>query len=222
MRYGIVLLLAVLLASVPTGAVEIGEQVDGLTFKDIRYLPRTLADFGARKAYVFGVTAEDSEDARTFVAALEKLNETYREKGVEVAHLNSGTALTTMDVAAQAIELDAALTLLTDRDASAAKALGVDTPETVVVLDAAGALRYRGNIDEADAALQAVLSGDDVPAATTPVAEGTIPVRTVPEPDGPVTFTKDIAPILYANCAECHLPGEAAPFSLLKLSRADS
>jgi hypothetical protein len=29
------------------------------------------------------------------------------------------------------------------------------------------------------------------------------------------TFNKDIAPILYANCATCHRPGEVAPFSLL-------
>ena len=34
--------------------------------------------------------------------------------------------------------------------------------------------------------------------------------------DGPkVTFTKDIAPIVFAHCATCHRPGEAAPFSLL-------
>src|SRR5215831_19260024 len=31
----------------------------------------------------------------------------------------------------------------------------------------------------------------------------------------PPTFNKDIAPILYENCAICHRPGEVAPFSLL-------
>ena len=30
-----------------------------------------------------------------------------------------------------------------------------------------------------------------------------------------LTFTKDIAPILYSNCVSCHRPGEVAPFSLL-------
>src|SRR5215471_13397892 len=30
-----------------------------------------------------------------------------------------------------------------------------------------------------------------------------------------VTFTKDVAPILYAKCADCHHAGEAAPFSVL-------
>ena len=29
------------------------------------------------------------------------------------------------------------------------------------------------------------------------------------------TFNKDVAPILYQNCATCHRPGEVAPFSLL-------
>ena len=33
--------------------------------------------------------------------------------------------------------------------------------------------------------------------------------------DGVPTFTKDVAPILYKNCASCHRPGEIAPMSLL-------
>src|ERR1700691_743590 len=34
------------------------------------------------------------------------------------------------------------------------------------------------------------------------------------------TFNKDIAPILYQNCAACHRPGEVAPFSLLTYADA--
>lgn len=30
-----------------------------------------------------------------------------------------------------------------------------------------------------------------------------------------ITFTRDIAPVVFANCAPCHRPGESAPFSLL-------
>ena len=37
----------------------------------------------------------------------------------------------------------------------------------------------------------------------------------VPRPRGQLTFTKDIAPLMFQHCAGCHRPGEAAPFSLL-------
>jgi tetratricopeptide (TPR) repeat protein len=34
------------------------------------------------------------------------------------------------------------------------------------------------------------------------------------------TFTRDVAPIVFANCAPCHRPGEVAPFSLLTYADA--
>jgi hypothetical protein len=36
----------------------------------------------------------------------------------------------------------------------------------------------------------------------------------------PVTFTRDVAPILEKHCQACHRPGEAAPFSLLTYEQA--
>jgi hypothetical protein len=39
-------------------------------------------------------------------------------------------------------------------------------------------------------------------------------------PVKPVTFSKDVAPILYKNCVGCHRPGEVAPFSLLSYKEA--
>lgn len=35
-----------------------------------------------------------------------------------------------------------------------------------------------------------------------------------------VTFNKDVAPIVFTNCAPCHRPGEVAPFSLLSYGDA--
>jgi mono/diheme cytochrome c family protein len=36
-----------------------------------------------------------------------------------------------------------------------------------------------------------------------------------PETRGALTFNRDIAPIIFNNCASCHRPGEVAPFPLL-------
>src|SRR5262245_34467618 len=39
--------------------------------------------------------------------------------------------------------------------------------------------------------------------------------QTTSKPVQPPTFTRDIAPIIYANCVECHRAGEIAPMSLI-------
>jgi tetratricopeptide (TPR) repeat protein len=43
--------------------------------------------------------------------------------------------------------------------------------------------------------------------------------RSSPSPAA-VTFNKDIAPIVFANCAPCHRPGGVAPFSVLTFAEA--
>ncbi len=43
-----------------------------------------------------------------------------------------------------------------------------------------------------------------------------------PRPAGTVTFNRDIAPILFANCSPCHRHGESAPFNLLTYEDARS
>lgn len=39
-------------------------------------------------------------------------------------------------------------------------------------------------------------------------------------PSGEVTFNRDVAPILFKHCTECHRPNDAAPFSLLSYTDA--
>ncbi|MDO8679682.1 MAG: cytochrome c [Acidobacteriota bacterium] len=53
-------------------------------------------------------------------------------------------------------------------------------------------------------AVLAVLAGASSASAQTAAAPGPVP-----------TFSKDIAPIFFANCTSCHRPGEIAPMSLL-------
>ena len=38
--------------------------------------------------------------------------------------------------------------------------------------------------------------------------------------DAPVTFTRNVAPIVFANCVQCHRPGAIAPMSLLDYASA--
>src|SRR5439155_586100 len=45
-------------------------------------------------------------------------------------------------------------------------------------------------------------------------------VKYVASRSGELTFNKDIAPILFRSCAQCHRPGQAGPFSLLTYAEA--
>ncbi len=49
-------------------------------------------------------------------------------------------------------------------------------------------------------------------------SENEIEAAYVPLAKGSVTWSRDIAPIVYANCSSCHRPGEVAPFPLLNYS----
>lgn len=49
---------------------------------------------------------------------------------------------------------------------------------------------------------------------------GAVAIAATPESSSPVTFNKDVLPILQANCQSCHRPGEVTPMSLLTYSDA--
>jgi hypothetical protein len=51
-------------------------------------------------------------------------------------------------------------------------------------------------------------------AGVVALASVTSSVETAPPPSTP-TFTRDVAPIMFGRCANCHRPGEVAPMSLL-------
>src|SRR3954467_13781010 len=55
---------------------------------------------------------------------------------------------------------------------------------------------------------------------TIVLGASTAPAGNVSSIPANVTFTENVAPILFQNCARCHRPGEVAPFSLLNFQDA--
>ena len=50
------------------------------------------------------------------------------------------------------------------------------------------------------------------PAVSSRLPKSTPPVIC---PDEEITYSRDVAPILWKNCVICHRPGQVGPFSLL-------
>jgi len=75
----------------------------------------------------------------------------------------------------------------------------------------AGYLAVLALISVAAAAQQPEVEHQKTPSSPAERADATRPQ---------ITFTRDIAPVLFHSCVPCHRPGEAAPFSLLSYSDA--
>ena len=65
-------------------------------------------------------------------------------------------------------------------------------------------------------------AGGDVPSLWTSrsMFDTAMLVAESASAETPVTFSRDVAPILFAKCSVCHHPGGSAPFSLLTNSSA--
>jgi len=213
---------------IPT--VAIGAQVADVPFKDIRFAAHNLKDFGDKKAIVMVFTTLDCPVVKRYLPRIVELEKEYREKGVQFVTMNVGPNDPMVEVAYQAIQLEAPFPFCKDFDGDVVKAMGVNRTPEVVVLDANRKLVYRGRIDsqfraggvKPDAgrndlkeAIEDVLAGRDVKVAETPVEGCLITLPNLSAPEKPVTYAENIAGIMQKHCQECHRPHAEAPFALL-------
>ncbi len=111
----------------------------------------------------------------------------------------------------------------------AARLVPTTVPEAFVV-DTKDRVAYRGRIDDRFVALgkqRASITSHDFADAIAAVASGAAPQDARTEPVGcmfeawdgasieeSVTYHRDVAPLLAANCVECHRAGDVGPFAL--------
>src|SRR5262245_23062508 len=219
--------------------LKIGQQAPAITFTDIRYLPRTLADLGDAKAIVIVFVKSDCPLVGRYGPKLKALDEAYRDKGVRFLALNVGAGDSVTEAAWQAVQADWPFPVGKDFDGEAARSLGASRTPEALILDGHQRLVYRGRIDDqlrlsgtrAEAsredlkeAIEDVLAGRAVRVPQTPVdgcliefdALAALPVAVPKE----VTYSRHVAPILAKHCQECHRPETSAPFSLLSFKDA--
>jgi thiol-disulfide isomerase/thioredoxin len=217
-------------------AVKVGDRAGKLKFTDIRYLPRTLDDFGDRKAFVLVFTNTSCPLAKRYLPVLQALAADYPAKDVQFVAVDAAEEDSVVAMATQAVQHGVDFPFVKDPGAACARALGVRRTPEVVVLDGQRRLRYRGRIDDRyrlggtrpeptrrdlKEALDAVVAGREVAVAETEVDGCPI---TFPQPRKPreVTFAEHVAPILKKHCWQCHRADGSAPFSLTGYKQASA
>lgn len=216
------------------GGVKIGEPVGKLSFTDIRSVPRSLDDLGAKKTIVLVFTNTSCPVVQRYLPTLQALATEYRDKNVQFVAINSAEEDTVIAMATQAVRYEVDFPFVKDFGAKCARALGVTRTPEAVVIDAERRIRYRGRIDDQyrvsgvrkepttrdlKEAVEAVLAGRKVTSAETEVDGCPI---TFPKPRKPkeVNFADHVAPILQKHCWHCHQTGGSAPFSLTSYKQA--
>lgn len=209
---------------------RIGDQVADLRFKDIRYLTRSLKDFGPRKFHVLVFTNTTCPLVQRYWPKLKRLEAQYREQGVQFVNVNVGLDETVSDVAQQALDYGVEFPSVKDPSGKCSAAVGAARTPHVVVLDAERRLRYRGRVDDQvrlggvrpeltrddlKLALDDLLAGRSVEQPETPIEGCLITREATRTPQVGVTFHEHVTPILQRHCQECHRAGGQGPFSLV-------
>jgi peroxiredoxin len=235
----LLLLTGVLLAGLSLTAAQrpegtlIDQKILDFTLKTLDGNPWSLHGQKDKKAIVLVFLSTECPMSNDYVRPLNDLAKEYGPKGVAFAAINSNPEETPKQVVAHAREYGLGFPLVRDEKHVAVAALRAEINPSVFVLDGAFVLRYQGRIDDAYSArlkknqrvsrqdvrlaLDELLSGKSVSVAVTRPFGCPIQVKTVAKQgeSRPVTYHKDVAPILQARCQECHRPGEVGPFALM-------
>lgn len=168
---------------------------------------------------------------------IDKLASRFKKHGIEFYGIVSSPRASRAEAVRHRDEYRISYPVLFDASESLRRALQpTHTPQALVV-SPTGVILYSGRIDdryptigrkresptrhEFEDALADVVAGRNVRVPKTqPI--GCLMEDPATATRGNVTFNRDIAPLLHSSCAECHRPGEAAPFSLLTFDDACS
>ncbi len=169
--------------------------------------------------------------SREYVPELNRLAASFADEPVKFLGVIYEPGLSRADAVKFQQEFKIEFPVLFDASGELATALKPSHVPEAFVLDAETQVVYHGRIDDrygelgkkrleptthelADA-VSAVVAGKPVEVAHRPAIGCPVEPARGSDADAEVTYNRDIAPVLLAQCVECHRPGEVAPFSLL-------
>jgi peroxiredoxin len=215
----------------PEGAFAKSPRLD-FSVLDTAGVPHSLRITPERTVLVVVFLSTECPIARGYVPELNRQFSTLEEAKQPVAFFGviSDRSVTQSAAAKFVQEFEIRFPVLFDASGELAEALKpTHVPESFVI-DREGQLAYRGRIDDLYVepgkkrleatrhdlaeAIAAVVASQTLDAPRTePVGCLFESARRESKSAGP-TYTRDIAPILQANCVQCHRDGEIAPFPL--------
>ncbi|MGE0534010.1 MAG: redoxin family protein [Pirellulales bacterium] len=182
------------------------------------------------RATVFVFFSAECPICQQYVPEINRLNERARSHGLDFFCVFNDATTSHTEVVAFQKDFALSSPVLLDSTGEITEHLQpMHVPEAFVV-EASGKIAYRGRINDLFSspgqkrpvigqhdlreAIDALAAGKTIEHPRTEVVGCLLESRATPG-TREITFSRHIAPILYANCTECHRDGEVAPFSLV-------
>lgn len=235
------LLVVVFAASAASSAEERGRPasnapVAGLKAIDVEGRIHRIGGRESTKAVAFVFLSHECPISNQYVAELNRLAGAQPKDQVEFYGVVADRATTRAAAVAFAKEFNVEFPVLFDASGEIAALLDPSHVPEAFVFSRRGDLVYRGRIDNLYAALgkrrpapternladalEAAVQSRAPAVSETEVVGCKIEKATRAIDGASATYHRDVAPILYAHCVECHRPGEVAPFPLLSYEDA--
>ena len=214
-------------------AQHVGSTPRPTTLKGIDLTGR-LHRFGNRsdtKAVAVLFLAAKCPISESYLSSLSRLSGRYRQRGVEFYGVISNSSVTLAEAKEYERRFRIAFPILFDSSGELWRALSPSHMPQAFVLNQQGNVLYSGAIDNKyersgiprekvteeylEDAIKSVIAGIEITTRETEPVGRMLDAPPDKSKVGTITFTRDIAPIILANCSSCHRPGQAAPFPLL-------
>ncbi len=222
-------------STVSANGSSVGQTIEAFELRDYRGAAISLEDYQESELVVVAFLAVDCPLVRLYAGTLADLADEFGSQGVAFLGVDSHLVDTQEAMAHFVRTAGINFPLLRDPNQRVADLFGARRTPEIFVLDRQRAVRYQGRVDDRygyehrrdvprrsdlRAAIEALLAGDEVSAPYTEAPGCLIGRRRDPNPQSPVTWCRDVAPIVQDHCQHCHRPGEIAPFPLMTYEEA--
>ena len=203
---------AVLLVAGAQGVEGAGrERVGDFSLLDQDGYYHNMSWYDDHAAVALLVQANDGLDMAARVAEFDGLKARYEEQGIEFMMINPMGRKNREAVRAVLAGYGVEIPVLMDDARVISQALGIDkTGEVLLFNPGSFRLEFRGPVDAAGVAIEAILNGERISNIKAAVIGSPVTYRADPLP----SYEHDIAPVIAENCASCHREGGIAPFAM--------
>ncbi len=212
-----------------TTPAPLGTVIRDFTLRDHRGAERHLSDWREQKLVAIVFLGVDCPLARLYAGRLNELQAEFAPRGVAIVGINSNQHDSLSDLRRYVQQQQVKFPLLKDSNNAVADLFGATRTPEVFLLDQERKVRYRGRIDDQHSvgiqrakperrdlalAMEELLAGKPVRVAETTPSGCYIDRLERQDSHGPVTYHREIAPLLQKHCQVCHRPNQVAPFPL--------